>query len=110
MARPCAEVEEEPPVGVDGAQVGEKLDGTVGQIGTQVIALVDRTWWTHSVIVVVQRGDELVRLATVEAVPAVEAAPERPRGTRTGHVGLVIGSEMPFAHGVGRVAVRPQHL
>ena len=54
-------------------------------------------------VVVVERGDELVRLAAVEAVPAVEAAAERPGRPRVGHVGLALRAEVPLPHGVRRV-------
>ena len=53
----------------------------------------------------IERGDELVGLAAVEAVPAVEAPGERPasRATRPCRVSFS-GREVPLADGVGGVA------
>ncbi len=49
-----------------------------GEVGAQVVAGLVRARREHRMVVVVERGVELVRLAAVEAVPAVEAAAERP--------------------------------
>ena len=110
MAGTGAEVEEERLVGVDRPQVTEELDGPVGQVGAQVVTVLDGPGRADGVIVVVEGGDELVGLAPVEAVPAVEAPGERPRGTGGGHVGLVLRREVPLAHGIGGVAVGAQDL
>ena len=61
-----------------------ELDGPVGQVGAQVVALLDRARRADRVVVVVEGGHELVGLAAVEPVPAVEAPAERPavRGAR----------------------------
>ena len=67
-------------VGIDGAQVAQELDGVVGEIGAQVIALLERSRRPDGVVVVVQGRHELVRLTPVEAVPPVEAPAQRPRG------------------------------
>ena len=80
MARAGGEVQEEGQLVVDGAEVTQVLDGAVGQVGAQVVALLDGCGAAGRVVVVVQRGNELVRLAAVEAVPAVEPSAERPRG------------------------------
>src|SRR5438477_7632382 len=61
-------------------------------------------------IVVEQCGHELMRLATVKAIPTIEAAPERPARARGGHVRLVIRREMPFADRVRRVPVSTEHF
>ena len=105
-----AQVEEEGAFGVDGPQVAHELDGPVGQVGAQVVALLDAARWPHGVVVVVEGGDELVGLAAVEAVPAVEPAGQGPGGAGGGHVGLVLGAQVPLAHGVGGVALLAQDL
>ena len=110
VARTGGEVAEEGLFLVDRAQVGEELDRTVGEVGAQVVAVLVASRREHRVVVVVERGRELVRLAAVESVPPVEAAAERPAGPRRGHARLVVGGEVPLAHGVARVAVRAQDL
>ncbi len=55
VARAGGEVEEERLLGVDGAQVAEVLDGAVGQVLAEVVALVERARRLHRVVVVVQR-------------------------------------------------------
>ena len=82
VAGPGAEVEEEPAVHVDGPQVGQLGDGLVGQVGAQVVALLDRPRRLDRVVVVVEGGDELVGLAAVEPVPAVEAPGQGPAVAR----------------------------
>ena len=103
-----AEIQEERLVLVDHPQVGHELDGPVGQVGAQVVVGTGRRG--HGVVVVVEGGHELVGLAAVEPVPAVEAPRERPGPPGRPHVGLVVGGEVPLAHGVGGVAGRPQDL
>ena len=49
------EVEEERQLVVDGAQVAQELDGAVGQVGAQVVALLDGARRPHAVVVVVER-------------------------------------------------------
>ena len=110
MARAGREVTEERLLVVDRAQVGEELDRAVGEIRAEVVAVFVGSRREHRVVVVIQRGRELVGLAAVEPVPAVEAAAERPARARRGHVHLVVGREVPLADGVARVAVRAQDL
>ena len=110
VARAGREVAEERLLVVDRAQVGEELDRAVGEVGAQVVAVLVGARREHRVVVVVERRRELVRLAAVEPVPAVEAAAERPARARPGHVHLVFGREVPLADRVGRVAVRAQDL
>src|SRR5437879_668752 len=66
--------------------------------------------WRARVVVLVERGDELVGLATVEAGPALEAASARPGVARRGHVRLVLGGEVPLAHCARHVAVGAEDL
>ena len=110
VARPRAEVEKKRPIDVNGAQITEIGDSSVGQVGAQVVALLDRAGRQDRMVVVVEGGDELVGLAAMEPIPAVEAAGEGPRMARGGHVRLVVGCEMPFADRVGGVALSPQDL
>ena len=110
VARPGGEVEEERLLAVGVAQVAEVLDRVVDEVFGEVVALGRRARWLHRVVVAVQRGHELVRLAAVEAVPAVEAAPERPAAAVGGHVGLVVGRQVPLPHRVRRVAVGAEDL
>ncbi len=104
------EVEEIGLVGIDRPQISEEFDGPVGQIGAQVVAVVRRAGWPDRVIVVIERGHELVGLPTVEPVPPVEPAAQGPGGARTGHVGLVFRAEVPLADRVGGIAVSLQDL
>ena len=97
MARAGREVEEERLLGVDVAEVAEVLDGAVGEVLGEVVALGDRARRLHGVVVAVERRHELVGLAAVEAVPAVEPATERPAGAVGGHVRLVVGRQVPLA-------------
>ena len=78
--------------------------------GAEVVALVHRARRLDRVVVAVERGHELVRLAAVEPVPAVEPAAERPGAAIARHVGLVVGREVPLAHRVGRVALVAEDL
>ena len=110
VARARAEVEEERLGIVDVAQVAQVFDGVVDEVLGEVVPLGDGPRWLDRVVVAVERGHELVRLATVEAVPAVEPAPERPAAAVGGHVRLVVGREVPFADGVRRVPGGPQDL
>ena len=105
-----AEVQEERHVGIGGAQVAQELDGAVGQVRAEVVAVFDRSRRSHAVVVVVEGGRELVPLPAVEPVPAVEPPAERPRRARGGHVRLVVGAQVPFPDGVGRVAVGSEDL
>ena len=72
--------------------------------------LVERARRAYGVVVVVERGYELVGFTAVEAVPAVEAAPEGPCRPRVRHVGLALGAQVPLPHRIGGVAGGPQHL
>ena len=76
------EVEEERLVGRDLLDVGDELDGLVGQIARQVVALLRRLRRLDLMVVVDEVGIVLVRVAAEEAVVALEAAPERPAVVR----------------------------
>ena len=106
MAGAGGEVEEPRLVDVDVAEVLEALDGVVDQVGGEVVAVLDAAGRLDVVVVVDQRRDELVGLAREEAVPALEAAAERPAVAAGAEVLLVLGREVPLADRVGGVAVR----
>src|SRR5215203_4431586 len=101
VTRTGGEVQEERLLTVGVAQVAQVLDGVIDEILGEVVTLGGRARRLHGVVVAVERRDELMRLAAVEAVPAVEAAPDRPAAAVGGHVGLVVGREVPLAHCVG---------
>ncbi len=105
-----AEVEEERLRAVDVAEVTEVLDGAVGEVLTEVVALLHRLRRLDGVVVAVQRRHVLVGLAAVEPVPPVEPAPEGPTAAVRGHVRLVVGREVPLPHRQRGVALRPQDL
>ncbi len=105
-----AEVEEERLLVIDGAQVGQELDGPVGEVGAQVVAVLDGARRSDGVVVVVEGGNELMGLTAVEPVPAVEPACQRPGRARRGHVRLVLGAQVPLADGIGGVPVRSEDL
>ena len=110
MAGARGEIEEERLLGVDRSQVTEELDGPIGQVGAQVVPVLDGSARPDSVVVVVEGRCELVCLAAVEPVPAVESATEGPRAPGARHVGLLLRAQVPLAHGIGRVPVGPEDL
>ena len=110
MAGSGAEVEEERLLAVDVAEVAQVLDGVVDQVFGEVVALGHGARRLHRVVVAVEGGHELVRLAAVEPVPTIEAPAERPAAAVGPHVGLVVGREVPLPDRVGRVALGAQDL
>ena len=60
-------------VGGDLFGIGDELDGLVGQVLGQVVTLFRGLWRLDLVIVVDQVGVVLVRVATQEAIVALEA-------------------------------------
>jgi hypothetical protein len=63
---------------VDRSKIAKKLNRSVGQISAQVIVVGFAEWWRHGVIIVKERGNELVGLATMESVPSIKASREGP--------------------------------
>ena len=110
VARAERQVQHEGLVRLHVAQVGDELDRPIGQIGAEVVAVGRRAGRRDPVVVVGEGRLELVGLAAEEAVEALEAAPERPRRPRRPEVEVLVGREVPLAHGVGRVAVRNGEL
>jgi hypothetical protein len=68
------EPEQERPVAVDGAQVVQELDGVVGEVLGEVVALLGPAGRIDLVAVVDEVGVVLVGLGAEEAVEALEAA------------------------------------
>ena len=110
MARAGGEVEEERLVGCGRAQLAHVADGAVGQVLAEVVAVGGRAGRHDRVVVLEQRRHELVGLATMEAIPTLEAATARPRVTRGCHVRLVLGREMPLADRHRQVTVGREDL
>ena len=104
------EVQEERLVRRDLLEVGDELDGLVGQIDGQVIALLGRLRRLDLVVVVDQVGIVLVGVAAEEAVVALEAAAERPAVVGAGRADLLGRGQVPLADAERVVAMRQQHL
>ena len=99
------EVQEEGLVRRDLLGVGDELDGLVGQVDREVIALFRRLRRLDLMVVVDEVGIVLVGVAAEEAVVAVEAAAERPAVVGPGGADLFGGRQVPLADAVGVVAV-----
>src|ERR1700730_18581609 len=110
MARAGRQVAQERPVGIDRAQVAEILDSAIREVGAEVVPVLEWSRLSHRMVVVIQRGHELVLLAAMEPVPPVEAAREGPGRARGGHVCLVLRCQVPLPDGVRRVSVPAQDL
>ncbi len=78
MAGPGGVVHEEGLVRRVDMRILDELDGFIGQVDAQVVALFWRTGRFHGVVIVGQLGEPLVGFAAQEAVEALEAAAERP--------------------------------
>ena len=104
------EVQEEGLVRCHLLEVGDELDGLVGQVDRQVIALVGRLRRLDLVVVEDEIGIVLVGVAAQEAVVAVESAAQRPTVVRARCADLLGGGQVPLADAEGGVAVREQHL
>ena len=103
-------IQEERPVRGDGLHVVDVLDGAVGEVHREVVALLRRTGLVDRVVVVDQVRIPLVGLRAEETVEAVEAAPERPAASGRGEVHLVLGGQVPLSDGGGAEALVDQHL
>src|SRR5205814_5386333 len=95
VAGPEAEVHEKGLRRVDGSRVGDHLLGLVDEVLGQVVALLPRARRVDLVVVADEGGRELVGLAAEEAIPALEATSQWPRGPGAGLVGLLFGCEVP---------------
>ena len=104
------EVEEERLVRCDLFEVGDELDGLVGQIDGEVVALFGRLRRLDLMVVEDQVGIVLVGVAAEEAVVPVEAATKRPAVVRAGCADLFRRRQVPFADAECGIAVGQQHL
>ena len=104
------EVEEERLVGRDLFEVGDELDGLVGQIDGEVVTLLRCLRRLDLVVVEDQVGIVLMSVTAEEAVVAVEAATQRPAVVGARGADLLRGRQMPFADAEGGIAVGEQHL
>ena len=104
------EVKEERLVGCDLLGIGDETDGLVHEVFCEVVALFGRLLRLHLVVVVDEFRIVLVGVAAQKAVEALETAPQGPAVIRP-HGGHFMGrGQMPFADGVGVVAVLEQDL
>ena len=87
-----------------------KADGLVDQVLREMVAFFGRLLRLDLVVVVDQFRVILVRVAAQEAVEALESAAQRPAVVRPGRRHLVARRQVPFADGVGVVAVLQQDL
>ena len=103
-------VEEERLVRGDGLRVHDELDGLVGDVLTEVVALLRARRLVHRVVVVGELGVPLARLGPEEAVPPLEAAARRPVAARRREVHLDGRAQVPLADHVGVPAPLAQDL
>ncbi|CAB4833405.1 unannotated protein [freshwater metagenome] len=108
----CAsgEIEKERFLHIYCPKVTDVFDGTISEISTEVIALLDRCRWPHRVIVTVESRIELMRLTSMKSIPAIKTSAKRPRFSRSRHVGLIFGSQVPLANGIRRVTALTKNL
>src|SRR5665811_936687 len=91
-------------------EVLEVLDGSVGEVLGEVVAVLGRPGLLDEVVVCSQGRSVLVRLAVEEAVEALAPPAERPAVPPGPEMRLLLGGQVPLAHGPGGVAVRDEHL
>jgi hypothetical protein len=103
------EVEEERFVGRDLLEVGDELDGLVGQINGEVVTLFGGDRRLDLMVVEDQVGIVLMGVATEEAVVAV-ATTQRPAIEGAGRADLFRRGQVPFTDAEGRIAVGERHL
>ncbi len=104
------EVEEERLFGRDLFEIGDELDGLIGQIDGEVVALLGCTRRLYLMVVEDQVGVVLMRVAAEEAVVAIEAATKRPAVVGPRCTDLFRRRQMPFTDAEGGIAVGEQHL
>ena len=103
-------VHEEGLVGHQRLLLGDPVDGVVGHVLGEVVALLGRPVGLDGDCVLVDRRGVLVRLAADEAVEVLETGPCRPRGERPHRARLPDGYLMALAELRSRVAVQLQRL
>ena len=104
VTRTGGEVQVEGLIGLDAADRADHRDRFVREVLGQVVPLLLGARRRNRGVVPKEIGDELVRLAAMEAVPVSEPTTARPRGARRGEMGLVLRCEMPLPDGHGCVA------
>ena len=110
VARTQAEPDQERSVGLVAAQLAHPGDRLVGQILTQVVALVGRAGRVDVGVVADQLRRPMVGVAAEEPVVALEALAQRPVLERTRRGALVAWGEVPLADREGGVALVAQDL
>ena len=107
VARTGGVVQEERLVGRGHVRVLDHLDGVVGEVGVEVVALLGRGRGCDRRVVLHEVGEPLARVAPHEPVVPLEAPTERPGAVRAGARRLGRRAEVPLADGervVARVA------
>ena len=79
----------------------DELDGLVGEVVGEVVAVFGRTRLVDGMVVVDEVGIPLARLRPQEPVPPLKAPAARPVAPRGGEVHLCLGAQVPLAHHVG---------
>ena len=97
-------------VGHAGQVVLQEPDRAVGDVGAEVVAVLERARGVDVVVVVHQLGRVLVGLGVEEAVVAVEAPLQGPAVVGPGRAGLGQRRHVPLAGGVAAVAVGGEQL
>ena len=90
------------------AEIGEELDGAIGEVRVEMVALLGRALRVDVVVVVDQGRHPLVRLAAEEAIVALEAAGERPPGLGGARGVLAREGQVPLADGERGIALPQQ--
>ena len=90
--------------------VAHETDCMIDQVFGEVIAVFGALRLIDRMVVVVELGHELVGLALLKAIEAIEAATERPLIVGPGRRGLFHRRQMPFADRKRGIAGRAQHL
>ena len=99
VARAGGEVKEKGNIRRGRSHLTQVLDGVIGKVLAQVIALVGSVGRDHRMVVLEEGRHELVRLPSVEAVPPLEPAPARPGVAPRRLMRFVVGRQVPFADG-----------
>ena len=107
MHRARGPIHQERLVGIAGPQAANELDGLVRQVGGQEVVRVAGAWGDGG-MVRPKAGQEVVRLAAEEAVEALEALAGGPGVEGASDAGLGERRLIPFAQGIGGVALVAQ--
>ena len=91
-------------------EILHELDRVVDEIFGEVVAFLPALRRRDAMVIGEKRRRELVRLASEEAVVALEPATERPARPRGAQVPLLLRRQVPLADGVRGVALRGEHL